>query len=168
MFETLTKTGGYRVDYLNRSVQGRPEAVALYVCGSLSRGQSYSADAKRRLYAGLAFVHEHMGLENLVGVYLDVDSIEKPSYTAYNQMKRDLRQGLFRQTVISVSPQWLDVHPGLHGLLSSCKTSDSSKHLWNKNEEHEGQFFLYANVDDAFADRESQSIPSKSLTLRHC
>ncbi|NPV76538.1 MAG: hypothetical protein HPY59_09220 [Anaerolineae bacterium] len=103
MFETLMKNGRYRVDYLNHSVCGKEEALALYVCGSLRADEVYSHSAKRKLYEGLDWVWRNFGRQNLVAVYLDVCLPESVLRPAYQRMKKDLEAGMFHRVAVSGS-----------------------------------------------------------------
>ncbi len=100
MLEALMRSGSYRVDYLNVSARGKPEAFAFYVCGDLPHNAAYSATAKRSLYAGLSLIQQALGPENLVAIYLDVNSVKNITRPAYVQMKQDLRAGMFRRIFI--------------------------------------------------------------------
>ncbi len=100
MLEALMRNGSHRVDYLNVNARGTPEAFAFYVCGDLPQNAAYSSTAKRSLYAGLSLIQQTLGPENLVAVYLDVNSTHNITRPAYVQMKRDLRAGMFRRVFI--------------------------------------------------------------------
>jgi hypothetical protein len=100
MFEILMKPGSHRVDYLNMNVVGKPAAFAFYVCGEISPNAIYSASAKRALLAGLSVIQATLGPENLVAVYLDVNSLVNLARPAYNRMKEDLRAGMFRRLFV--------------------------------------------------------------------
>lgn len=97
MYETLMKLGSYRVDYLNVSARGTTGAFAFTVCGEPPNDASYGASAKRILYTGLSLIQQTLGPNNLVAVYLDVDAIDNLQRPAYEQMKQDLRAGMFRR-----------------------------------------------------------------------
>ncbi len=97
MYETLMKLGSYRVDYLNVNARGTAGAFAFIVCGEPPGDPGHSASAKRILYTGLSLIQQTLGPNNLVAVYLDVDAIDNPQRPAFNQMKRDLRAGMFRR-----------------------------------------------------------------------
>lgn len=97
MFEALRTAGGHRVDYLNQQARGRDGAFAFYVCGDKPEEAAYSQTAKRSLLAGLSLIQQTLGPENLVAVYLDVNSIENIARPAYVQMKDDLRSGMFKR-----------------------------------------------------------------------
>lgn len=100
MFDTLMRYGSHRVDYLNAHSRGKPAAFAFYVCGELPHNAAYSASAKRSLYAGLSLIQQTLGPENLVAVYLDVNSCRNVNRPAYVQMKTDMRSGLFRRVFV--------------------------------------------------------------------
>lgn len=100
MLEALMRNGSHRVDYLNVNARGKPGAFAFYVCGDLPHNAAYSATAKRSLYAGLSLIQQALGPENLVAIYLDVNSVRNIARPAYVQMKQDLRAGMFRRIFI--------------------------------------------------------------------
>jgi len=100
MFEALRRFGGYRVDYMNEAVMGSASALAFYVCGDLPAGAPYSQNAKRRLLMGLEVIRTNFGMQNLVAVYLDVNSTENLERPAYQQMKKDLSSGMFRRLFV--------------------------------------------------------------------
>lgn len=100
MFETLMKHGGHRVDYLNPSARGSRNSLAFYVCSDLPARAAYSIEAKRHLFAGLEYVQRVLGEQNLVAIYLDVNSPVAFERPAYEQMKRDLRDRYFRRLFV--------------------------------------------------------------------
>ncbi len=100
MYETLMKSGNYRVDYVNESAYGTPKAFAFYVCGGMSAQVPYSLTARCRLLAGLAVIHQELGAENLVAVYMDIHGADQRSNAAYERMLNDLRAGMFRRIFI--------------------------------------------------------------------
>jgi hypothetical protein len=100
MFEALRRFGGYRVDYMNEAEVGSANAVAFYVCGDLPAGAPYSQNAKHRLLMGLEVMRANFGLQNLVAVYLDVNSPDNLERPAYMQMKQDLQSGKFRRLFV--------------------------------------------------------------------
>jgi hypothetical protein len=97
MFESLRKNGSFRIDYLNPAARGSKEAFAFYVRGEMEEGAAYSLSAKHHLCAGLNFIRKNLNCDNLVAIYVDVNTAENLYRPAYVQMKRDLRAGLFRQ-----------------------------------------------------------------------
>lgn len=100
MFEAMMKLGGYRVDYMNRESAGKPAALGLYVMGDLPAHQSYSRIAKHNLFTGLVLIREQQEEHNLVAVYLDVNSPFESHRPAYQQMKRDIKAGMFRRLLV--------------------------------------------------------------------
>ena len=100
MFEAMMKFGGYRVDYMNRESAGKPAALGLYVLGDLPAHQSYSRVAKHNLFTGLVLIREHQEEHNLVAVYLDVNSPFESHRPAYQQMKTDIKAGMFRRLLV--------------------------------------------------------------------
>ncbi len=99
MIETLMIQGGHRIDYLNEDAAGNPEAFGFYVRGGLDDREPYSHEAKHRLYAGLNVIQRQLGFENLVAIYVDINSAELQNRPAYQQMKRDMLAGKFRRVV---------------------------------------------------------------------
>ena len=108
MFETLMKSGAYRVDYLNQAASGQPDAGGFYVRGSLAGPFRYSVPAKRHLLGGLDFIRRMVGMNNLVAVYMDVDAANNLARPAYQQLKRDLRAGLFQRIFVYDSRDLID------------------------------------------------------------
>ena len=102
MFETLMKFGGYRVDYLNMDRAGSSAAMGLYVLGDLPAHQSYSRMAKHNLFTGLCVIREQHEDQNLVAIYLDINSPDEAQRPAYQQMKRDMKAGMFRRLCVPV------------------------------------------------------------------
>ncbi|MEA4910161.1 MAG: hypothetical protein GYA17_12915 [Chloroflexi bacterium] len=108
MFETLMVEGGYRIDYVNIQAQGRPGALAFYVRGDLDGKLPYSLRAKRHLQAGLSVIQRSLDLQKLVAVYMDVNSSVDLARPAYNQLKTDLRAGLFRRVFVFATSDLVD------------------------------------------------------------
>lgn len=100
MFETLMKFGGYRVDYMRNDRVGKPAALGLYVLGDLPANQSYSREAKHHLFTALCLLRDQHEIDNLVAIYLDVNSPVETHRPAYQQMKRDMKAGLFRRLCV--------------------------------------------------------------------
>lgn len=100
MFETLMKFGGYRVDYMQNERFGTPSALGLYVLGDLPANQAYSRQAKHHLFTALNLLRELQESENLVAIYLDVNTPMDAGRPAYQQMKRDMKAGLFRRLCV--------------------------------------------------------------------
>ena len=100
MFTTLMNFGSYRVDYLNKQRIGDPHAVGLYILGNLSGEETYSRSAKRALYLGLTMVREQLGMENLVGIYVDINCPNQTSRQAYLELKKDVKAGMFRRVLV--------------------------------------------------------------------
>lgn len=99
MLDTLLKFGSYRVDYFDRTGHN-PLALGFYVCGSIEVQYRYSREAKHQLYRGLGLISSRLGLDNLAAVYIDVNDIANLQRPAYLQLKRDLRDGLFKRVFI--------------------------------------------------------------------
>lgn len=100
MFETLMKFGGYRVDYMQNTRTGTPAALGLYVLGDLPTNQSYSRMAKHSLFTALCLLRDQKEIDNLVAIYLDVNSPMETHRPAYQQMKRDMKAGYFRRLCV--------------------------------------------------------------------
>ncbi len=100
MFDTLMKPGSFRVDYFKDRPAGTTEALGLYACGEIAPQAGYSLSARRNLLAGLMVIQRNFGISNLVAVYLDVHSARQPSRPAFEQLKRDLRAGLFKRAFV--------------------------------------------------------------------
>lgn len=99
MLEALTKFGGYRIDQFEQN-RGNADAFALYVRGGLVPGSLYSLEAKQQLYYGLALVHSMLGLENLAGVYVDVNDLGNLDRPAYRHMKGEILAGQISRVLI--------------------------------------------------------------------
>ena len=101
MFETLMKSGSYRVDYFKDQAAGTPQALGFYACGTIPSQAPFSQSARHNLLAGLIVIQHHFGISNLVAIYLDVYATDpQPPQVvrpAYEQMIRDLRSGLFKR-----------------------------------------------------------------------
>jgi hypothetical protein len=101
MFTTFMQRGSYRIDYMNQTRFGQPDALAFYVRGCIESGEVYSSQAKRHLFAGLAAIQQNFGWENLVAIYLDIDVLENLKRPAYLQLKQDLRRRFFTKVLVS-------------------------------------------------------------------
>jgi hypothetical protein len=100
MFETLMKSGSYRVDYFKDQVVGTAQALGFYACGGIPAQAAFSLSARHNLLAGLIVIQHHFGISKLVAVYLDVHAPHQQARPAYEQMKRDLQAGLFRRAFV--------------------------------------------------------------------
>ncbi len=99
MLGALTKFGGYRIDHFEQN-QCNADAFVLYVRGGLTAGSSYSLEAKRQLYRGLALIQSFLGLEKLAGVFVDVNDLQNVERPAYQQMKREILSGTIKRVLI--------------------------------------------------------------------
>lgn len=99
MFEVLMQANGYRVDYFNLNTR-TPSTFAFYVWGELKKGEPYSKQAKRDLFAGLALLANEAGWQNLAAVYLDVSGKRGAECKAFEQMKADARRGMFQRVFV--------------------------------------------------------------------
>lgn len=100
MLETMSKFGAYRVDYLHRGPDKDQKAFGFYLRAGISAGDQYSREAKHQLYAGLALITSRLELKNLVGIYLDVDVLSNLNRPAYQQMKKDMLNGMFKRLFV--------------------------------------------------------------------
>lgn len=99
MLDTLTKFGGYRIDHFEQN-RNNADAFVLYVRGGMVAGSSYSLEAKQQLYFGLATIQSLLGLEKLVGVFVDVNDLSNLERPAYRQMKREILSGEIKRVLI--------------------------------------------------------------------
>ena len=99
MLNTLLKFGSHRVDYFDQT-GSNPQAFVFYVRGGMAAEERYSHEAKHQLYGGLAVIRATMGLENLAAVYIDIDELANLQRPAYQQMKQDLRAGMFTRVFV--------------------------------------------------------------------
>lgn len=100
MFEAMMKNGAYRVDYLNHANRGLPGSLGFYILGSLPEADSYSHNAKHSLFSGLTLIREQLGTHCLVAIYLDVNTGDNLLRPAYQQMKQDMRAGMFHRLFV--------------------------------------------------------------------
>ena len=100
MLYSLMKFGAYRVNYFEQSNQPNPDAFGFYIRAELEEGQPYSFKAKHQLYVGLDLINRTLGMENLVGIYLDIDCLKNLQRPAYQQMKRDILCGYFKRILV--------------------------------------------------------------------
>jgi hypothetical protein len=100
MLDTLTKFGAYRVNYFEPLIQKNPEAFGFYIRAEIDEGQAYSHEAKHQLYTGLDLIQRVLGINNLVGIYMDVNCLVNLQRPAYQQMKRDVIAGYFHRILI--------------------------------------------------------------------
>lgn len=100
MLDAMTKFGGYRVDYLHHGLEVDQLAFAFYLRAKITPGDNYSREAKRQLYSGLSVIKQHLEFKHLAGIYLDVDSLDNINRPAYQQMKQDMLNGLFKRLFV--------------------------------------------------------------------
>lgn len=100
MLDAMTKFGGYRVDYLHHGLENDRKAFAFYLRAEINSGDNYSHDAKRQLYKGLTIIKQHLEFKHLAGIYLDVDNLNNLNRPAYQQMKRDMLNGMFKRLFV--------------------------------------------------------------------
>lgn len=143
MFEALMKFGGYRVDYLQNSRLGNQSTLGLYVLGDLPMHQPYSRAAKQKLFIALCLLRDLHEIDNLVAIYLDINSPVEAQRPAYQQMKRDMQAGFFRRICVSSirdlvgddqmfadfwnfyrALEWCEIHSTEDGRLAPVHISD--------------------------------------------
>lgn len=100
MLETLMKFGNHRVDYFGSKCTVNNQSVAFYIRGELDEHDAYSRDAKHQLYLGLAILDEKIGMNNIAGIYVDVNDLHNIERPAYLRMKQDLQRGCFRRIFV--------------------------------------------------------------------
>jgi hypothetical protein len=100
MLDAMTKFGGYRVDYLHHGLEKDQKAFAFYLRAEILPGSSYSREAKHQLYTGLSIIKQHLEFNHLAGIYLDVDCLENLNRPAYQQMKQDMLNGMFKRLFV--------------------------------------------------------------------
>ncbi len=100
MLDTLMTIGSYRVSYFNESLNVNPQAFGFYIRGEKGSRDAYSRDAKSQLYAGLMLIQDKLQMNNLRGIYVDVDTLENLQRPAYMQLKHDLISGYFRRVFV--------------------------------------------------------------------
>ncbi len=101
MFETLMKSGSYRVDYFKDQAAGTPQALGFYACGDYSipgalQPIGQAQPAGRVDHHSASLWHLQPG-GNLPGRPCVRSRLIRP---AYEQMKRDLRSGLFKRAFV--------------------------------------------------------------------
>ena len=100
MFKTLMTKGAYRVDYVNKEYAGSQQALGLYVSGNILDNESYSRNAKHDLYQGLVLIRELLNIQHLVAIYLDINDSSNLAKPAYQQLKQDMRAGMFHRVLV--------------------------------------------------------------------
>ena len=100
MLDVLMSFGDHRVDYFESCLGVNPLAFGFYIRGDKSELDVYSREAKYQLYAGLVLIHAKLEIKNLVGIYVDVNSLENLQRPAYRQLKQDLYSGFFRRLFV--------------------------------------------------------------------
>ena len=100
MLDTLMKFGAYRVNYFEPLIQKNLDAFGFYIRAEIEEGQAYSHEAKHQLYNGLDLIQRVLGMNNLVGIYMDVNCLKNLQRPAYQQMKKDITSGYFRRILV--------------------------------------------------------------------
>lgn len=110
MLDVLMKNGGHRIDYFESGAVNHSDAAALYIRADAPGETKYSRQAKHQLYKGLAIIAECIGFQKLVGIYVDVNALENVERPAYQRLKQDLLDGLFRRVMV-IDPRAMLGHP---------------------------------------------------------
>ncbi|HBF41295.1 MAG TPA: hypothetical protein DDW19_05865 [Anaerolineaceae bacterium] len=100
MLDVLMKNGGYRIDYFESEARSLSDAAALYIRADAPNELPYSRLAKHQLYEGLAIIAAGIGFHKLVGIYIDVSTLENVARPAYQRLKQDLLDSLFRRVLV--------------------------------------------------------------------
>lgn len=99
MLATLKKFGSYRIDRFQKAAITGNE-FGFYIRPRMHPNGGYYADAKSQLYYGLAMIYAMGELENLAGVYIDMDELDNLQRPAYRAMKQDMMDGCFAKVLI--------------------------------------------------------------------
>ncbi len=100
MLDVLMKLGGHRIDYFEGNAAGISDGAAFYLRADPPVDDLYSRESKHQLYLGLAIIAASVGLHKLVGIYIDVNHLNNVNRPAYQQLKLDLLDGLFRKVYV--------------------------------------------------------------------
>ncbi len=100
MLDSLMKFGAYRVSYFESLTRENPNAFGFYIRAEIEKGQAYSHQAKHQLYIGLDLIQRLLGMNNLAGIYVDIDCLNNLQSPAYQQMKRDILTGYFHKILV--------------------------------------------------------------------
>lgn len=100
MFATLMEKNGHRVEYWHECMRGKPMSLGFYVRGEIFPGDQYSVSARFHLTVGMLVIERDLGLSNLHGLYVDIDSAENLYRPAYVQLKQDLIEGAIRKVFV--------------------------------------------------------------------
>jgi hypothetical protein len=100
MLDSLMKFGAYRVNYFESLTQANPNAFGFYIRAEIEKGQAYSHQAKHQLYIGLDLIQRLLGMNNLAGIYVDIDCLNNLLRPAYQQIKRDILTGYFHKILV--------------------------------------------------------------------
>ena len=100
MLDVLMKNGGHRIDYFESGTEIISDAAALYIRAEMPDDAHYDHQAKHQLYQGLAIISAKIGFQKLAGIYIDVNNLENLERPAYQRMKQDLLDGMFRRIYV--------------------------------------------------------------------
>lgn len=129
MLDTLMKFGAYRVDYFEKQRHWNPNAFGFYIRAEVEDGSPYNRESKHQLYEGLDLIQNKLGMGNLVGIYLDVNCLRNLSRPAYQQMKKDMADGLFSRILILEEAAIFGC-PGTEQDLLDLANHIGSIHVW--------------------------------------
>ncbi len=100
MLDAMMRFGAYRVEYLHSGLPMDRLAFGFYLRAELTASDQYSRNTKHQLYSGLTLLKRKAQMGHLVGIYLDVNSLDNLERPAYQQMKHDVANGLFRRVFV--------------------------------------------------------------------
>jgi len=100
MLDTLMRVGAHRIEYFENRFPVTPQAFGFYIRGEKDPRDVFCRDAKYQLYSGLMLIHSKGQVQNLAGIYVDVDALDNLKRPAYLQMKKDLLNGLFKRVFV--------------------------------------------------------------------
>jgi len=129
MLDTLMKFGAYRVDYFEKQHQWNPNSFGFYIRAEVEDGFPYNRESKHQLYEGLDLIQNKLGMGNLVGIYLDVNCLRNLNRPAYQQMKKDIADGLFSRILILEEAAIFGC-PGTEQDLLDLANHVGSIHVW--------------------------------------
>ncbi len=134
MLDSLMKFGAYRVEHFVPLDQLASDSFGLYIRAEIEKGQVYSHEAKYQLYMGLDLIHRLLGMQNLAGIYLDIDCLKNMQRPAYQQMKSDVLAGYFHRILV-LNSLAISICPGsdtdLHELAG--KAGGLELLIWNRS-----------------------------------
>ncbi|MHB8135234.1 MAG: hypothetical protein ACYDH1_13550 [Anaerolineaceae bacterium] len=95
MFTRLLTKDTHQQEYLNFKNAGDEFAFGLYIRASMQNSKPYCVEAKHRLYLCLDHISQFLDKEKLVAIYFDIKCDQNNQFTAFDQMVRDIKAGMF-------------------------------------------------------------------------